>query len=154
LIHPSTPVLVLDVDGDGDNDLVYGMAHDYGMYWLEQEQDATGRRAWSRHEIDLSWSQVHFLLLADLDNDGRNEIVTGKRYRAHDIDPGVNDPKCIYDYTFDRKQRRWHRHTISAGGPAALGINSMAADLDGDGDLDLIAPGKSGLYLFENLLKP
>jgi hypothetical protein len=27
----------------------------------------------------------------------------------------------------------------------------MTTDIDGDGDLDLIAPGKSGLYLFENL---
>ena len=153
LVHPGTPILVHDVDGDGDNDLVYGMAHDYGMYWMEQEQDATGRRIWTRHEIDCSWSQVHFFMLADLDNDGRQEIITGKRYRAHDTDPGVNDPKCIYYYKFDRAKRRWHRHTISEGGQAALGINTMAADLDGDGDLDLIAPGKSGLYLFENLLK-
>jgi len=26
-------------------------------------------------------------------------------------------------------------------------------DIDADGDLDVVAPGKSGLYLFENLLK-
>jgi hypothetical protein len=26
-----------------------------------------------------------------------------------------------------------------------------AADLDQDGDLDLVCPGKSGLYWFENL---
>jgi hypothetical protein len=26
-----------------------------------------------------------------------------------------------------------------------------ARDLDGDGDIDLVCPGKSGLYLFENL---
>jgi hypothetical protein len=27
------------------------------------------------------------------------------------------------------------------------------ADLDGDGDLDFVTPGKSGLYLFENKTK-
>jgi hypothetical protein len=25
--------------------------------------------------------------------------------------------------------------------------------MDGDGDIDVVAPGKSGLYLFENQLK-
>ena len=40
--------------------------------------------------------------------------------------------------------RRW---------PGRLRINTDAADMDGDGDIDVVAPGKSGLYLFENLIK-
>src|SRR4051812_39050454 len=31
----SIPVLVHDVDGDGDNDLIWGRGHRYGLYWLE-----------------------------------------------------------------------------------------------------------------------
>jgi len=154
LVHASIPVIVTDVDGDGDADLFYGMGHGYGTYWMEQERDVRGRRVWTRHEIDRSWSQVHFILLVDLDGDGREEFLTGKRYRAHDVDPGVNDPKCIYYYKYDRSRRCWTRHTVTEGGPAAFGIQTMTGDLDGDGDLDIVAPGKSGLYLFENLLKP
>lgn len=45
-----------------------------------------------KHLIDDSWSQAHALTLADLNGDGRREPVTGKRYYAHDHDPGANEP--------------------------------------------------------------
>ncbi len=38
-------------------------------------------------------------------------------------------------------------------GTAGTGLQMTAIDIDGDGDLDLVCPGKSGLYLFENLIK-
>ncbi len=154
LVDASIPVLVHDVDGDGDMDLIYGLGHNYGLYWLEQGHNAVGQRIWSRHEIDRSWSQAHVVLLGDLDGDGRLELVTGKRYYAHEgRDPGANDPRCIYYYRFDPKRRFWSRHAIQEDGPAGLGISTELVDIDGDGDLDLAAPGKSGLYLFENLTK-
>ncbi len=36
-------------------------------------------------------------------------------------------------------------------GTAGTGLQLTAFDIDGDGDLDLVCPGKGGLYLFENL---
>ena len=57
--------------------------------------------------------------------------------------------KCLYWYKFDRAKRQWHRHVIQEGGPAGIGTSAQLVDIDGD--LDLVAPGKSGLYLFENL---
>src|SRR5207245_713119 len=141
----SIPILVFDVDGDGDNDIVYGRGHNVGLYWLEQVRpakkpgtsDASQPITWVRHAIDTSWSQVHSLLLADLDNDGRPEVIAGKRYLGHDgRDPGEYDPLCIYAYSFQRHTRTWRRQVISAGGKAAFGLDPKAVDVDGDGDVD------------------
>jgi HEAT repeat protein len=148
--HASIPILVHDVDADGDADLIWGLGHDYGLFWLEQ-QSGGGQRSWTRRLIDDSWSQPHFLLLADLDGDDVDELVTGKRYHAHNgKDPGGNDPPCVYYYDFDRATGNWARHTMHQGGRVGFGINTAAADMDDDGDIDIVAPGKSGLYLFEN----
>ena len=150
----SIPMVVSDVDGDGDGDIVWGSAHDYGVSWLEQARGADGARAWTPHEIDRSWSQAHYVLAADLDGDGEAEYVTGKRYHAHNgKDPGAEDPIVVYAYDFDRAAKKWTRHALSEGGRAGFGICTMAADVAADGDLDVLCPGKSGLYLVENLLK-
>ncbi|HUT47072.1 MAG TPA: HEAT repeat domain-containing protein, partial [Sedimentisphaerales bacterium] len=151
--HASIPILAHDVDADGDADIIWGMGHNYGLYWLEQGT-SSGSRSWQKHLIDESWSQPHFLILADLDNDGTDELITGKRFHAHNgNDPGGNDPTCLYYYKFDLKQRKWDRHIIHEGGDVGLGISTAALDIDADGDIDIVAPGKSGLFLLENLLK-
>lgn len=147
------PVLVHDVDGDGDSDIIYGFGHNYGLFWLEQGKNGD-QRTWEKHLIDDSWSQPHFELLVDLDNDGKDELLTGKRYYAHNgNDPGENDPRCVYYYDFDAAAKKWTRHVVHEGGTVGFGINTGVADMDGDGDIDIVCPGKSGLYLIENLLK-
>ena len=54
----SVPVLVHDVNGDGKNDIIAGYGHNYGLVWYEQGCD-DGRRTWTEHCIDNSWSQYH-----------------------------------------------------------------------------------------------
>lgn len=148
----SMPIIVEDADEDGDNDLIYGIGHDYGVYWLEQTKK-DGKRAWTKHLIDDSWSQGHAPIWVDMDNNGRNEYVSGKRYWAHEgRDPGARDPLTIYRYEFDKAAGKFQRHTIQSNGPAGTGLDPKAADLDADGDLDLVLPGRSGLYWYENLL--
>ena len=149
----SVPILVYDVNGDHYPDLVWGNAHDYGLQWLEQVPVGEKVR-WDKHPIDSTWSQPHFLLLADLDGDGTDEVVTGKRYHAHNgNDPGEDHPLCIYAYQYDRTTHTWNRHALHEGGRVGFGISTMAGDIDKDGDIDLLAPGKSGLYLLENQLR-
>ena len=147
------PIFVHDVDADGDADLIWGRGHRIGLYWMEQQVGTNGTVVWQRHAIDTSWSQPHSLLLADIDHDGHVDLVAGKRYMGHDgKDPGEYDPLVAYWYRFDRATHTWKRGTISPGGPAGFGLDPKAIDLDRDGDVDVIAPGRSGLYWFENLL--
>ncbi len=149
----SVPILTFDIDADGDTDILWGMGHGYGLYWLEQTQDGQAKRTWTQHTIDDAWSQPHFPVLADLDNDGRQDLVIGKRYRAHNgKDPGSEDPKCIYWYRYDPPSKNWDKQVVHEGGDIAFGISTAIEDIDQDGDLDIVAPGKSGLYLLENLL--
>ncbi|MCX7818767.1 MAG: VCBS repeat-containing protein [Kiritimatiellae bacterium] len=147
----SVPILVGDQDGDGDADLVWGSAHDVGVRWLEQTRDSSGRRGWRRHEVDSSWSQAHTMVAVDLDGDGRQEVVTGKRYWAHNgRDTGELEPRIVVAYAVDAATGAWRRRVLVFGTRAGFGIATMAGDLDGDGDPDVLCPGKSGLYWLEN----
>ena len=147
-------VLVFDVDQDGDNDLIVGNGHDYGIYWMEQAILASGERNWIKHVIDDTWSQAHFLLLADMDLDGQKDLITGKRRYAHNgHDKGGEHPVCVYYYRYNAKNKNWKRHVIHEGGQIGFGIYSDAKDIDDDGDIDILCPGKTGLFWMENLLK-
>ena len=148
----SVPVLVHDSNGDGLADLIWGAAHGYGLFWLEQGRDAAGNRTWTRHEIDTQRSQYHDLVLADLDGDDELELITGKRYRAHSgNDPGADDPVGLYYFEIDGG--RFRRVTLDFGPPAkasGAGIYLWVGDVNADTRPDIVAPGKEGLYVFLN----
>ena len=147
----SIPMLVADPDKDGDNDIVWCSAHGFGVYWLEQTESASGKRIWKRHAIDTSWSQCHAPLWADLDGDGQGELIAGKRYMAHGgSDPGAYDPLVVYRYQYDPETKKWNRWTISSGDRVGMGLDPKVGDIDNDGDLDILACGRSGLYWLEN----
>lgn len=147
----SIPILVVDIDLDGDADIVWSRAHHTGIFWLEQQRHGE-QRTWIKHVIDTTWSQCHTLELADLDGDGQPEIVAGKRWMAHEgKDAGEWDPLVICAYSFLPESRTFRRQILSSGGPASWDLDPKIADLDGDGDLDLICPGRSGLCWLENV---
>ena len=149
----SIPILVQDVDEDGDNDIVWGRGHNIGLYWLEQQKQRSGKRDWKFHVIDSSWSQPHSLLWGDVNGDGQDDLIAGKRYRGHDgKDPGETDPLAVYWYSFNKRSQTWNRGLISSGAQAGFDLDPEAIDIDGDGDLDIVGAAQSGLFLFENRL--
>lgn len=149
----SIPILSHDITGNGLMDLIVGQAHDYGLAWWEQKKDAKGNRNWVKHDIDIIASQYHDLWLADLDGDGELELITGKRYMAHNgRDPGEYEPIGLYWYKIDGG--KFEKHVIDygpAGEASGCGIYFWVTDLNGNGRPDIVAPGKDGLYLFENM---
>jgi hypothetical protein len=169
-------ILVRDVDGDKLADVVYGMGHNYGLYWMKQGKGPKGERTWTKQTIDDKIASVHTLLWADLDDDGEeDDLVTGKRVYAHEIEAGATDGSTVAWFSFDKKENRWDKHVIFQGEPAknapadgakrdaqkdfppgsaGTGLQMTAIDINNDGDIDLVCPGKSGLYLFENISGP
>jgi hypothetical protein len=142
----------VDINGDGRNDLVTSMAHDYGIFWMEQ---GPGNK-WTKHMIDDTWSQVHAMTMIDLNGDGKPDFLAGKRYMAHDHYPGARDPLGVYWYEFrksDNGNIDWVKHVLDYSTRTGGGMQIPVADLDGDGDLDFAVAGKSGLFLFENLTR-
>lgn len=161
-----------DIDGDQLTDVVWGMGHGFGLYWLKQSKSADGKREWTKQVIDETFSQAHTQLFANLDGAGDEELISGKRVYAHEVEPGDTDPAVVFSYTYDREKNKWIKHEIFHGDPAlnapknaqdrwalkdfppgsvGTGLQVAAIDIDKDGDLDLVCPGKSGLFLMENL---
>jgi hypothetical protein len=136
---------VHDFDGDGDGDVVGSSAHRRGVWCYEQ----TGE-GWKKHDIDTSIAQTHALWLADINGDGLPDLVTGKRYYAHNgRDPGEDEPALLAWYELSRENGRpkWTRHVIDED--SGVGTQFEVIDMNRDGLLDIIVANKRGVFYFE-----
>lgn len=150
--HFSCPMLVRDVNGDKLNDLIWGNPHDFGVFvWLAQPGVAgDGKLGFKEVKLDGSFSQAHAIHLADLDGDGRDELITGKRVRGHNgRDPGGKEPPIMVYYTWDEKFESFKRHVIQDGS-VGIGLQIRTADLNRDGALEIIVAGKDGTQILWN----
>ncbi|MBK1834850.1 PVC-type heme-binding CxxCH protein [Roseibacillus ishigakijimensis] len=148
-------ILVHDYDGDGDSDVVTSLAaHGYGLSWFEQTAPgqftahAIMGESSTNNPFGVCFSQTHAMARADIDGDGREDFVTGKRYYAHQgKDPGGLEAPVLY----------WFRNTPTKEGiefvphlvdqASGVGVEIKVADLNDDQRPDLITSNKHGLAL-------
>jgi hypothetical protein len=155
-------ILVYDVDGDGDQDVISALdAHGWGLAWFENAQDrASGDRNFVQHTLmgsrdeesryGVAFSQPHALALADIDGDGLQDIVVGKRRWAHgptgDIEP--NAPAVVYWFGLQRTSNgvQYIPHLIDDH--SGVGLQIVATDVNADGHTDVLTASKLGTFLF------
>lgn len=147
--EPASHMQVLDVNGDQKNDILSSSAHALGIWW--QEQLADGR--FETHLISEITAQTHATIMADLDGDGTEEWITGKRYLAHNgNDAGDADtPYLLYYKITPGKAPFFEEHIID--NDSGAGLNITVEDLNKDGKPDIIIANKNGIFLFENQMK-
>ncbi len=142
-------MLVYDVNGDGRNDVITSSAHEYGMWWFEQGLE-DGKMTFTQHEIDKSVSETHALILSDINNDGVQDLVTGKRYFAHgEHDPGALEPSELFWCELQRPEPgkvEYKKHVIDKD--SGVGTQFEVCDFDEDGLQDVVISNKKGVHVF------
>jgi hypothetical protein len=152
-------MLVYDVDGDGKNDVITSLkAHEWGLAWYQQQADGqfTQHLIIGQKESDspygVKFSQMHALALADIDGDGLQDIITGKRYWAHGDhgDPEPNAPAMLYWFRLTRGGEGAHFVPMQVDDDSGVGTQVTVGDVNKDKRLDIIVGNKKGTYVFLN----
>ena len=146
---PCSQMHAYDFDRDGDNDIVSSSAHAYGIWWHEQTTDENGV-SFKRHLIDSTFSQTHGLALEDMNADGLPDLITGKRFFAHQgKDPGGLEEAVMYWYELSHDEKgnpSWTPHIIDNN--SGLGLQVVIEDMNMDGRPDIITANKKGVFVF------
>jgi len=149
-----------DFDGNGTNDVFTSLAaHRYGVAVFLQNKPAPDKPNWTRvmlaseqpqdNAYGIVFSQPHAAYLADIDGDGVKDIVTGKRYWAHNgHDPDERGHRVIYWYRTQRDGKGgvdFVPHLVDA--ESGVGVDVQVGDVNGDKLPDIVVGNKAGVYI-------
>jgi hypothetical protein len=156
---------IYDVNGDGLNDVVTALeGHGFGLAWHEQKREG-GNITFVAHTImdgfldenagGVTFTQPHAVTFADMDGDGLQDMVVGKRHHSHFQygDPDNWGAPVLYVY-------RAVRNANAPGGAefvpelvhnrSGVGSAFAVADLNKDGTPDIATSNASGTFVFFN----
>src|SRR5262249_18751621 len=133
--------------GDADQDVVPSSPPSYGMWWGEQSNAVPA--PFPPHLIESWFSESHSLVLADIDGDGRPDLVSGKRWYAHGPagDPGAQQPAVLVWFQLLRTggQATFVPHVIDTD--SGVGTQFVVADMAGDGRPDVATSNRKGVIV-------
>ncbi|HOX03047.1 MAG TPA: VCBS repeat-containing protein [Candidatus Paceibacterota bacterium] len=134
--HPWRPagwimtVRPIDMDGDGDLDVLFSdrKGERRGCYWLENPAPADPLEpVWREHPIGGADREVMFIDVADLDGDGKEDVLAAAKPRL-----------IMFLRRLTADGRQWLEHPIEVPADAGTAKAVAAGDLDQDGRLDLV----------------
>jgi len=127
-------VYAVDLDGDGDVDVLSASGDDSKIAWYEND----GSESFTAHTITTSANDAQSVYAVDLDGDGDVDVLSASE----------NDSKIAW-YENDGSES-FTAYTITT---SASDVESVyAVDLDGDGDMDVLSASKadSKIAWYEN----
>ena len=144
-------IYALATPSNGLPDLISASAHHYGIWWHERTADEKGNTNWKHHIIFNKFSQSHALAMSDINGDGHPDLITGKRYFAHnEKDPGAFEPSVLYWFEYKPGDSpSWIPHLIDED--SGVGLQVVVKDINNDGLPDIIVANKKGVFFFEQL---
>ena len=97
---------------------------------------------WRRRVIAAPLTWGHAVWCADLDDDDDDELIIGQRdHNPADAEPPRGPGIFVFDPRPSAGGLTFERHTVDDGGMACE--DAVAADLDGDGRIDVVAGGRA-----------
>jgi hypothetical protein len=146
-----------DLTGDGHPAVISSLvAHGYGLAWFQQKPDGDfiehlimGGKP-EENAYGLVFSQLHALVVADMDGDGLSDIITGKRWWAHgpDKDAEPKSPAVLYWFKQVRDAKGVSFVPYLIDSDSGVGTQLVVGDLNGDGLPDIVVGNKKGGFVF------
>ncbi len=127
-------MFVVDMDSDGDNDILFAQRNADNIAWLENN----GTGEFSYHLIDTTTNGPWAIFAADIDGDNDIDILCAGHFSAEII------------LLENNGQQFFTKHTIIQDFKYATTV--FATDIDGDNDMDILGGANSdGIMWWENI---
>ncbi|MFT3866939.1 MAG: HYR domain-containing protein [Nibricoccus sp.] len=135
LYQGAASMVIGDFDGDGDSDVVIGHNNDNYLAWYEN----TGGANFITRSI--ATSRLMSVVVGDFDKDGDLDFAG--------LEPGTTS-NVVWWRNDGGSPRVFTRVVIESIPFASLGFGCQSADIDGDGNLDIVTSSSGTLQIYVN----